>query len=111
MVTVFLVDDHEIVRRGLTELIDSDPDLEVVGEAGDCSHALARIPALTPDVAVLDVRLPDGDGIELCREILSRTERTRCLNPHLVHRGPGGAGRDPRRSEWVRGQRTSPGWS
>ncbi|MBE7161564.1 MAG: response regulator transcription factor [Williamsia herbipolensis] len=79
MVTVFLVDDHEIVRRGVKELIDSDPDLEVVGEAGDCSHALARIPALTPDVAVIDVRLPDGNGIELCREILSQTEHTRCL--------------------------------
>ncbi|MGZ8179554.1 response regulator [Williamsia sp. SKLECPSW1] len=79
MITVFLVDDHEIVRRGLTELIDADPDLQVIGEAGDCSHALARIPALRPDVAVLDVRLPDGNGIELCREILSRTDGTRCL--------------------------------
>lgn len=72
VVTVFLVDDHEIVRRGLIDLIDSDPDLSVIGEAGSCAQALARIPALRPDVAVLDVRLPDGNGIELCRELLDR---------------------------------------
>ncbi len=79
MLSVFLVDDHEIVRRGLRELIEAEPELRVVGEADDCSHALARIPALRPDVAVLDVRLPDGNGIELCREILSRMDETRCL--------------------------------
>ncbi|MEU4810057.1 response regulator transcription factor, partial [Nocardia fluminea] len=71
MIKVFLVDDHEIVRRGVSDLITLEPDLQVIGEAGSCSQALARIPALRPDVAVLDVRLPDGNGIELCRELLS----------------------------------------
>lgn len=79
MTTVFLVDDHEVVRRGLVELLDADPTLTVVGEAGSCAQALARIPALSPDVAVLDVRLPDGSGIELCRELLDRVEGLRCL--------------------------------
>jgi two-component system, NarL family, response regulator DevR len=79
MTTVFLVDDHEIVRRGLIELLEDDPELTVIGEAGDVTHALARIPALRPDVAVLDVRLPDGNGIELCRELLSKVEGLRCL--------------------------------
>ncbi|ATL67970.1 response regulator [Nocardia terpenica] len=79
MITVFLVDDHEIVRRGLIDLLDDDPELTVIGEAGDVSQALARIPALRPDVAVLDVRLPDGNGIELCRELLSRVDGLRCL--------------------------------
>ncbi|RMI27852.1 response regulator [Nocardia stercoris] len=79
MTTVFLVDDHEIVRRGLTDLLNSDPELTVIGEAGDVGQALARIPALRPDVAVLDVRLPDGNGIELCRELLSHHDGLRCL--------------------------------
>jgi two-component system response regulator DevR len=79
MTTVFLVDDHEIVRRGLTDLLEGDPELTVVGEAPDTAHALARIPALRPDVAVLDVRLPDGNGIELCRELLSKVDGLRCL--------------------------------
>ncbi|MFF0497269.1 response regulator [Nocardia aobensis] len=79
MIKVFLVDDHEIVRRGLSDLLDGDPDLSVVGEAGSVSQALARIPALRPDVAVLDVRLPDGNGIELCRELLSKVDGLRCL--------------------------------
>ncbi|NNH68725.1 response regulator transcription factor [Nocardia uniformis] len=79
MIRVFLVDDHEIVRRGLIDLLEEDPDLTVVGEAGDVAQALARIPALRPDVAVLDVRLPDGNGIELCRELLSRLDDLRCL--------------------------------
>lgn len=79
MITVFLVDDHEIVRRGLIDLIDSDPELTVVGEAGTVSNALARIPALRPDVAVLDVQLPDGNGIELCRELMSAVPELRCL--------------------------------
>ena len=70
MVTVFLVDDHEVVRRGLIDLLGSDPDLEVIGEAGTAAQAMAQIPALRPDVAVLDVRLPDGNGIELCRDLL-----------------------------------------
>ncbi|MGV0634336.1 response regulator transcription factor [Mycolicibacillus trivialis] len=79
MVTVFLVDDHEVVRRGLIDLLGADPDLEVVGEAGTVAEAMARIPAARPDVAVLDVRLPDGNGIELCRELLSRMPDLRCL--------------------------------
>ncbi|MEV0852008.1 response regulator, partial [Nocardia fluminea] len=79
MIKVFLVDDHEIVRRGVSDLITLEPDLEVIGEAGSCSQALARIPALHPDVAVLDVRLPDGNGIELCRELLSTEPDLRCL--------------------------------
>src|SRR5690606_24367443 len=65
-VRVFLLDDHEIVRRGLRDLIEAEPDLVVVGEAGTAEEAVARIPATSPDVAVLDVRLPDGDGIEVC---------------------------------------------
>jgi two-component system, NarL family, response regulator DevR len=79
MVRVFLVDDHEIVRRGLIELLGTDEELEVVGEAGSVAQALARIPALKPDVAVLDVRLPDGNGIELCRDLLSQFSDLRCL--------------------------------
>ncbi|MEV6061466.1 response regulator transcription factor [Nocardia asteroides] len=79
MVKVFLVDDHEIVRHGVADLIDLEPDLEVIGEAGNCAQALARIPALRPDVAVLDVLLPDGNGIELCRELLSANPDLQCL--------------------------------
>ncbi|MGK8524979.1 response regulator [Nocardia asteroides] len=79
MITVFLVDDHEIVRRGLADLLSADPELSIIGEAGDVAQALARIPALRPDVAVLDVRLPDGNGIELCRDLLSKLDDLRCL--------------------------------
>jgi DNA-binding NarL/FixJ family response regulator len=79
MVTVFLVDDHEVVRRGLVDLLSADSDLDVIGEADSVAQALARIPALRPDVAVLDVRLPDGNGIELCRELLSKMPDLRCL--------------------------------
>jgi two-component system response regulator DevR len=79
MVKVFLVDDHEVVRRGLVDLLGSDPELEVIGEAGSVAEAMARIPALQPDVAVLDVRLPDGNGIELCRDLLSAVPELRCL--------------------------------
>ena len=79
MVTVFLVDDHEVVRRGLIDLLGSDPDLEVIGAAGTAAQAMAQIPALRPDVAVLDVRLPDGNGIELCRDLLSAMPDLRCL--------------------------------
>ncbi|GAA5108092.1 response regulator [Nocardia iowensis] len=79
MIKVFLVDDHEIVRRGVGDLIGLEPDLEVVGEAGSYAQAIARIPALRPDVVVLDVRLPDGNGIELCRELLSANPALRCL--------------------------------
>ena len=69
---VFLLDDHEIVRRGVRELLEGEPDIVVVGEAGTAESALARIPVLRPNVAVLDVRLPDGDGVTVCREIRSR---------------------------------------
>ncbi|MCV7229600.1 response regulator [Mycolicibacterium komossense] len=79
MVTVFLVDDHEVVRRGLIDLLSADPDLDVIGEAGTVAHAMAQIPALRPDVAVLDVRLPDGNGIELCRDLLSKLPGLHCL--------------------------------
>ncbi len=79
MVKVFLVDDHEVVRRGLIDLLGADPELDVVGEAGSVAEAMARIPAAKPDVAVLDVRLPDGNGIELCRDLLSRMPDLRCL--------------------------------
>ena len=65
MIRVFLVDDHEIVRRGLADVIDRTPDMEVVGEAGTVRHAFGRIEALSPHVAILDVRLPDGSGIDL----------------------------------------------
>jgi DNA-binding NarL/FixJ family response regulator len=76
---VFLLDDHEIVRRGLRELLEAESDMTIVGEAGTAEQALGRIPATQPDVAVLDVRLPDGDGIEVCREIRSRHEEIACL--------------------------------
>ncbi|MBB4984245.1 response regulator [Streptomyces nymphaeiformis] len=76
---VFLVDDHEVVRRGLRDLINDEPDLEVVGEASTAEQALARGHALRPDVAVLDVRLPDGDGISVCRELRSRMPELACL--------------------------------
>ncbi|HWH97150.1 MAG TPA: response regulator transcription factor, partial [Pseudolysinimonas sp.] len=79
MTRVFLVDDHEIVRRGIAELVEAERDLEVVGEAGTVRQALARIEATHPDVAVLDVRLPDGNGIDLCREIRSRHPEIACL--------------------------------
>ena len=67
---VFLLDDHEVVRRGLRELVDAEDDLEVVGEAGSAEEAHHRIPVASPHVAVLDVRLPDGSGIEVCRDPL-----------------------------------------
>jgi DNA-binding NarL/FixJ family response regulator len=76
---VFLLDDHEIVRRGLRDLLEAEEDLEVVGEASTAEEALGRIPPTRPEVAVLDVRLPDGDGIEVCREIRSRHPEVRCL--------------------------------
>ncbi len=78
-ITVFLLDDHEVVRRGVHELLASEPDIEVVGEAGTAADALVRIPATRPDVAVLDVRLPDGSGVEVCREVRSLDENIKCL--------------------------------
>ncbi|KWW98187.1 LuxR family transcriptional regulator [Carbonactinospora thermoautotrophica] len=78
-IRVFLVDDHEIVRRGVRELLEGEPDMEVVGEASTAAEALARIPAAQPNVAVLDVRLPDSDGVTVCREIRSRLPEVACL--------------------------------
>ncbi|AGP53086.1 response regulator [Streptomyces rapamycinicus] len=78
-IRVFVLDDHEVVRRGLHDLLDAEPDIEVVGDAGTVDHALARGPALRPDVAILDVRLPDGDGITVCRELRSRMPGLACL--------------------------------
>ncbi|MER5767399.1 response regulator transcription factor [Streptomyces sp. NPDC001985] len=78
-IRVFLLDDHEVVRRGVHDLLGSEPDIEVVGEAGSGEAALVRAPALRPDVAVLDIRLPDGDGISVCRELRSRLPGTACL--------------------------------
>jgi len=70
-ISVFLLDDHEIVRRGIAQLLTAEDDIEVVGEAGTAAQALARMPALRPDVAILDVRLPDGDGVTVCRDVRS----------------------------------------
>lgn len=78
-IRVFLLDDHEVVRRGLADLLDAEPDITVVGDAGTVDHALARGPALRPDVAVLDVRLPDGNGIAVCRELRSQMPELACL--------------------------------
>jgi two-component system, NarL family, response regulator DevR len=76
---VFLLDDHEVVRAGIRSLLEEDEDIEVVGEAGTVAEALARIPPTRPDVALLDVRLPDGSGIEVCREVRSRSPEVACL--------------------------------
>jgi DNA-binding NarL/FixJ family response regulator len=78
-IAVFLLDDHEIVRRGVRDMLEAEGDIKVIGEAGTASSALARIPALRPDVAVLDVRLPDGDGVTVCREIRSQMPEVACL--------------------------------
>ena len=78
-INVFLLDDHEILRLGVRELLSAEPDIDVIGEAGTAASALARLPALRPDVAVLDVRLPDGDGVAVCREIRSKLPETACL--------------------------------
>ncbi|MDQ1050961.1 response regulator transcription factor [Streptomyces sp. V4I2] len=78
-IRVFLLDDHEVVRRGVHDLLDDEPDITVVGEAGTVEQALVRIPALRPQVAVLDVRLPDGDGVSVCRELRSRMPELACL--------------------------------
>jgi two-component system, NarL family, response regulator DevR len=78
-VSVFLLDDHEVVRTGLRSLLDSADDMKVVGEASTAEEALARIPPTKPDVAILDVRLPDGNGVEVCREIRSRHPEIACV--------------------------------
>lgn len=79
MIRVFLLDDHEIVRRGVRDLLDTEPGITVIGEAGTAAAALARIPALKPDVAVLDIRLPDGDGVTVCRDLRSKMPQLACL--------------------------------
>jgi two-component system, NarL family, response regulator DevR len=78
-VRVFLVDDHEVVRRGVKDLIEAAEGMSVVGEAETAEQALSLLPRTDPDVAVLDVRLPDGDGVELCRELKSRSEHLKAL--------------------------------
>jgi len=77
--TVFVVDDHEVVRRGLTDLLNQADGLTVIGAAATAAQAMARVPELHPDVAVLDVSLPDGNGVELCRELRSLLPDLRCL--------------------------------
>ena len=79
MITVFLVDDHEVVRRGVRDLLEAEPDLAVVGEAATVEAALVRIPVTQPQVAVLDVRLPDGNGVALCRELRETVPQLACL--------------------------------
>jgi DNA-binding NarL/FixJ family response regulator len=79
LVRVFLVDDHEVVRRGVAEVLEDDPGITVAGEAGSCAEALARVPAVRPDVALVDMRLPDGDGADLCRRLIARLPALRCL--------------------------------
>ena len=76
---VFVLEDQEIVRRGIRVLLEAEPDIQVIGEAGTASAALAQIPVLRPAVAVLDVRLPDGDGVSVCREVRSRAPGVGCL--------------------------------
>ena len=78
-ISVFLLDDHEVVRRGVKDLLESEPDITVIGEGSTAAEALARVPALRPDVAVLDVRLPDGDGVSVCRELRSKLSGLACL--------------------------------
>jgi two-component system, NarL family, response regulator DevR len=78
-ITVFLLDDHEIVRRGIRDLLEAEGDIEVVGEASTADQAVGRVHALDPDVALLDVRLEEGNGIEACRDIRSLHPRTACL--------------------------------
>ena len=79
LIRVFLLDDHEMIRRGISDLLEAEPDIAVVGEAGTAAEALRRIPAVQPDVAILDARLPDGSGIDVCRDIRSSTPQMRCL--------------------------------
>ncbi|MYW67777.1 response regulator [Streptomyces sp. SID8379] len=91
-IKVFLLDDHEVVRRGLVDLLTSEPDIQVVGESAAGEQALVRAPALRPDVAVLDIRLADMDGISVCRELRSRLPETARLMLHRAWR---------RRASWI----------
>jgi two-component system response regulator DevR len=79
MITVFLVDDHELARRGIAGLLEAESDIQVIGEASTALQARSRILATRPDVAVLDVRLPDGSGIDVCRDIRSADPGIQCL--------------------------------
>ena len=78
-IRVFLLDDHEVVRRGVRDLLEAEGDIAVVGEGSTAAEALARVPAVRPDVAVLDVRLPDGDGVSVCRDLRSQQPELACL--------------------------------
>jgi two-component system, NarL family, response regulator DevR len=79
MIRVFLLDDHEVVRRGVANLLEAEPDIEVVGEASTAAQARGRIDATRPDVAILDVRLPDGSGIDVCRDLQAKHSPVRCI--------------------------------
>jgi two-component system response regulator DevR len=79
VLTVFLVDDHEVVRRGVAEMLEEEDDLTVIGQASSVAEAMARVPALQPDLVLLDVRLPDGNGVELCRDLRSKLPGLNCL--------------------------------
>ncbi|WP_084424498.1 response regulator [Kibdelosporangium aridum] len=78
-IRVFLLDDHEVVRKGVAALLGTNPDISVVGEASTAAEALAKVPLLKPDVAVLDVRLPDGDGVQVCRDLRADMPDLKCL--------------------------------
>jgi two-component system, NarL family, response regulator DevR len=117
MTRVFLLDDHELVRSGLRQLIEAEDDLEVVGEAATAGEARRRIPALRPDVAVLDARLPDGSGIEVCRDVravdptiralvLTSYDDDEALFAAIVAGAAGYVLKDIRSSDLVRGIRT-----
>ncbi len=78
-IRIFLLDDHEVVRRGVRELLEVEDDMDVVGEAGTAEEALQRIPATSPNVAIIDMRLPDGNGVEVCREVRSSNPDVQCV--------------------------------
>jgi two-component system response regulator DevR len=78
-VRVFLLDDHEVVRQGIAAMLETQPDFAIVGEASTAAEALAKVPALRPDVAVLDLRLPDGDGVQVCRDLRAQLPELACL--------------------------------
>ena len=103
-IKVFLLDDHEIVRRGLRDLLESEGDITVVGEASTQDEAVRRVPALDPDVAVLDVRLAEGNGVEACREIRSTSPADGVPDPDVVLRRRGAVRGDHGRGGRVRAQ-------